>query len=221
MPFVFALARLLACGCLAAASASAQVALPSGDGMSVDERVSLFAAREARMRNRIEWAIFDDAAMRAEVGRIGFARGCELVDRAGKEVVERHAAVLEAEIAEAIRETVPAERIAQARIMSFLVSPLTAYRGRFEKALEEGAADALTAAKEDMRRTFLAASTPLPSTANPADDEVAPKPDMAASLGLEGSWDLDRPEQLSLACAEHRISPRLRPTITTTGTPQR
>ena len=215
MTFLSALAPLLACGCLAAASASAQVVLRSGEGLTVEERVAHLAAREARISSRIERAIYHDPQMRAEIRRIGFAKGCEIVGRTGSEVLERHAPVLEPAIAEAITKVIPDRALAEARVISFLATPLSGYRGRVEQALEEGAAEALAAARADMRRTFLAATASLPATTDPQDNAVAPKPDIAASLGLAGNWDLDRPEQLALACAEHRISPQLRPTITT------
>jgi len=39
---------------------------------------------------------------------------------------------------------------------------------------------------------------------------------VAAALGIKGTYDLDDPAQLGLACAEFLISPGARPKISTT-----
>jgi hypothetical protein len=201
----------------ALALASAQVTVPSAAGMSVDERIAALARREAAGSGRIESAIFDDAAMRAEVRRVGFASGCSIVGDIGRQVAARHAAALEPGIARAIRNVIPAQRMAEARAISFLVGPLTSYQGRVSAEVERTGGEQLARARNDMRRTFLARSRPLPTAADPNANRVAPRPDVAAALGHRGNWNLDDPAQMRFACMEQRISPQVRPRITTGG----
>jgi hypothetical protein len=205
---------------LAALAAAQVVAVPGAAGLSVDQRIAVLAEQEARGGNRIEDAIFDDPAMRAELRRVGFAKGCATVDAARKQVIGRHKAILQAEIDRTIRKVIPAERIAEARALSFLAAPFVYYQGRVERELEKSAAPALARARDDMRQTFLALSKPMPTTRNAGDNEVLPKPDVAAALGHRGAWNLDDPAQAAFACIEQRISPSARPTLTT-GEPQR
>jgi hypothetical protein len=205
---------------LAAALAVAPVVVPGAQGLSVDQRIDVLAQHEARGRTRIYSAIFEDPAMRAEVRRIGFATGCSTVNGAGKEVIGRHAPALQAEIARAIRTVIPTERLAEARALSFLAMPLNIYQRRVERELERGGGAVLTLARDDMRRAFLARSKALPTSSDPADNKVLPRPDVAAALGHRGYWDLDNPAQLAFACADLLISPSVRPTITTGETPQ-
>ena len=199
----------------ALALAAAQVAVPSATGLSVDERIEALAAREARNSGRIEDAIYADPVMRAEVRRVGFATGCVAVGVIGREVAARHAEALAPRIAAAIRTVIPAQRVAEASAVSFLAMPLTAYHGRVGAELERSAAGALAAAREDMRRTFLARTGVMPPASDPAANAITPRADIAAALGIQGDWDLDKPAQMRMACADQRIRPQLRPTITT------
>jgi hypothetical protein len=153
--------------------------------------------------------------MRAEIRRVGFAIGCSTVDDVSKAVVARHATALEQGLAEAIRKVIPEGRLMEAKAASFLVAPLAAYQRPVERELERSGAATLASAREDMRKSFLTRSRAIPATANPADNEVMPKADVAAALGVRGPWDLDNPSQMAFACAEQRMSPNLRPTITT------
>lgn len=201
----------------ALALASAQVTLPSAAGMTADERIAALARREAAGSARVEVAIFEDAAMRAEIRRVGFAAGCSIVADAGRQVAARHAAALEPAIAQAIRNVIPAQRLAEVRVISFLVNPLTSYQGRVGAEVERTGGEPLAAARNDMRRTFLARTRPLPTDNNPNANRVAPRPDVAAALGHRGNWNLDNPAQMRFACMEQRISPQVRPRITTGG----
>jgi hypothetical protein len=200
---------------LAAAIAAAQLPAPTDPGPSVEQRIAWLAAGSARTLPRVEWAVFDDPAMRAEIRRMGFATGCATVDEVSKSVVARHAAALQDAIAQAIRKVIPEEKLLAANVMSFLAMPLTSYQRRVEREVERSGGATLASARGDMRESFMARARTIPATANPADNEVMPKADVAAALGVRGHWDLDNPAQLAFACAEQRMSPNLRPTITT------
>lgn len=200
---------------VAAALAMTQIVVPSGDGLSIDQRIALLSASASRTTGRIERAVYRDPALRAEIRRVGFARGCDAVGLAGREVRERHAEALRAALAAAIRTTVPAHILAEARPVSFVAGPLVTYGRRVEEQLERSSGPLLADLAEDMRRRFLARTAPMQATADEADNRIAPRPDIAAALGIGDHWDLDSPNQVAMACSEQRIPPRLRPTIAT------
>jgi len=205
---------------VAAALAMAQLVVPSGDGLSVEQRTALLAATYSPASRLIEHMVYDDPAMRAEIRRVGFARGCEAVGAARREVGDRHAGALRAAYADAIRRVIPTQRLAEARPVSFVVGPLAMYGRRVENEVQRSAVQLLAALSVDMRRSFLARTRPMPSTTNEADNRIAPRADIAAAFGIDGFWDLDNSNQLAVACNEQRISPELRPTITTGPAPR-
>jgi len=200
---------------LALVLAMAQIVVPSGDGLSVDRRIALLSANDGLVGSRIERAVYEDPAMRAEIRRVGFARGCGAVGLASREVRDRNAEMLRAATAAAIRRAIPEQRLAEARPVSFVAGPLANYSNRVQRELERSSAQLLADMAGEMRRGFLDRTRPMPTTANDADNNIAPRPDIAAALGIGDYWDLDSPTQLAMACIEQRISPRLRPTITT------
>jgi hypothetical protein len=201
------------------ALAANQIVVPFGDGLSVDQRVDLLAREASRGFTRIERTIYRDPALRAEIRRVGFVRGCEAVGLASREVRDRHAAGLSVPLAAAIRRVIPQQAIAETRPVTFLAARLSIYQSRVESELERSAGPQLADLGDDMRRTFLARTRRLPTTTSATDNRIAPRPDIGTALGIGDHWDLDNPLQLAMACSEQRISPALRPTITT-GAPQ-
>lgn len=206
---------------VAAALAMAQIVVPSGDGLSVEQRISLLAAEYGPAPRIIERVVYNDPALRAEIRRVGFARGCDAVGSARREVGTRHVEGLRTAYAAAIRTVIPVQRLAEARPVSFVAGPLSIYGRRVEDEVERSAAPLLAVVAEDMRRTFLARTGPTPTTTNEADNRIAPKGDIAAALGIGAHWDLDNPNHMSMACIEQRMPPHLRPTITTEPAPPR
>jgi hypothetical protein len=205
---------------IAAALAMAQLVVPAGDGLSVEQRVALLARTYGPSSRLIERVIFDDPAMRAEIRRIGFARGCDAAVSARREVGDRHAAALRAAYVDAIRRVIPEQMLAQARPVSFVAGPLTIYSGRVEREVQRSAAPLFAVIAADMRRSFLARTGPMAATTDEADNRIVPRRDIAVALGIGVYWDLDNPNHLAMACIEQRISPSLRPTITTGPAPR-
>jgi hypothetical protein len=200
---------------LALALAAAPVVLPTAQGLSVERRVAVLAATNVGIV-RFRAVVYEDPALRAELRRVGFATGCALAKRAAYEVTARHEPALRPPLEQAIAQVVPTQKIEEARALSFLVMPLLPYQARVIAAYKRTAAAPLAEARRDVRRTFLGYARPLPA-ADPAANEIMPRPDIAAALGVRGKWDLDNPLQLEMACAEQTISPTIRPTITTGG----
>ena len=199
----------------AALLALMQLVVPSAQGLSLDQRVELLADFEATNRYRLETAIFEDPEMRAEIRRVGFARGCGAVDEASRSVAPRHAEALRPYAAQAIRTVIPAQYLQQARVVTFLVMPLSMYSARVEARIAQLAAEPLGVARRDMRAAFVRIASALPTSTQPQDNIVMPRADIAAALGQNGPWDLDNMAQLHFACSDARISPAIRPTFTT------
>jgi len=192
---------------------AAQVVVPSGQGRSIEARVSILAESTARNPSRINSAVFDDPKMRAEMRRVGMAAGCAAVDAATRDVVARHAPLLLPYAVHAVRSVIPEQQLARATHISFIAPPFTSYSGRVRAELEEIAASQLAAARADMRAAFLQRTAKLSRSNEVAEQSVRPRQDISAVLGLNGRWNFDNPAHMSLACLEMSISPSVRPKI--------
>ena len=201
---------------LALTLTAAPVVLPGARGLSADERVAVLAASNVGLV-RLRTVVYDDPALRAELRRVGLAAGCEGAKRADYEVTARHEAQLRPALEQAIRQVIPPEKLEEARALSFLTMPLLPYQARVAAAYERAGAAPLAQARQDMRETFLGYTKSLPP-AGPGANDITPRADIAAALGVRAKWDLDNPAQLGMACAEQTMPPDLRPTITT-GSP--
>ena len=199
---------------LALAMMMAPVAVPSGDGKSVEEKVAILADAEVASRNRYEWAIYDDPAMRSELRRVGFGHGCAAVAASSAEMVDRHAGRLRPYAEQAIRTIIPERRLAEARFISFIAHPFTMYSGRVHAEVDRLAASEVASARDEMRQTFLNLTKPMLDTKEIPEETVKPKADISAALGLNGRWDFNNPAQIAMACLELRMDPRVRPMIT-------
>jgi hypothetical protein len=191
------------------------VVVPDARSWSVEQRIAYLAESQARFSHPLELSIYGDAEMRAEIRRVGFARGCEILHRAGRETALRYAPLLKPYYEAAIRHRIPAQIIGEARIVSFLATPFTIYQRRVAEDAEQSGAALFAQARSELRSTILTQTGPLPTEADPAANVVMPRPDMAAALDLKGAWDLDNPAQMAMACSEQVIPPHMRPQITT------
>lgn len=185
-----------------------------------DEVLERIAVNESRLRVRLGPVIYDDPAMRAEIRRIGFEKGCHAVADSRREVVARYALELVPATVEAIRKRVPANQLSEMRARSFLATPLVAYASRIDAEIERIAPDILTAADEAMRQSFLRQAQSYPDVTDPAANKIIPRADIAATGIIQGYYDLDKPSHLALACADFLISPDARPKITTSSPPK-
>jgi len=183
--------------------------------VDVEARVQALAARGTLLHTRLMDAILQDPKMRFEWRRVGFAQGCRIFEESKADVARRHLPNLIPSTVAAIRKYIPPRRLTEVPALSFTYGGLQVYRRQVESELERTSGAEIASAVEDMRRTYVDRTRTLPSTQNPADNVVKPKGDIAAALGIKGTWNLDSPAQLGMACAELRIPPQLRPKITT------
>lgn len=185
-----------------------------------DSSLERLATVESRLPLRLSYVVYDDARLRAEIKRIGFEKGCRAVQDSRREVSDEFVPRLVPATVAAIRRVVPAERLNDMRVLSFVVGPLQIYEGRVDAELDATAGPELQSAYDAMRNSFLARTKVIPTERHQSANVVAPKADVAAALGIKGTYDLDNPAQLGLACAELLISPGSRPKISTTPQPQ-
>jgi hypothetical protein len=194
--------------------------LPAGqsapaDAVGVnDAAVELLARREGTLQQRLLNVVIEDPALRAEIRRVGLEKGCRTMEDSRSETGATYQTMLFPVTVAAIRKLVPAERLARAQFLSFVSAPLIPYGSRVRDEVARNAADTLAAAEAHMRRVFLDRIRREPS-GGPEASHVLPRADLAAALGLDGPYDLDKPSHLGLACADLLISPDVRPTITT------
>lgn len=184
-----------------------------------DASLERLALAESRVPLRLSDVVYDDAGLRAEIRRIGFEKGCRAVADSRREVSAVFAPKLVPATVAAIRHVVPAERLNEMRVLSFFMGPLRVYTSRIETELDATAGPLLQSAYAAMRESFLARATAMPTVQDASANRVMPKADIAAAVGIKGAYDLDRPAQLGMACAELLISPSVRPTISTTPQP--
>ncbi|ARS26596.1 hypothetical protein [Sphingomonas sp. KC8] len=173
------------------------------------------ATAESRLPGRLSNLIYNDPAMRAEIRRVGFEKGCRAVADSRRDVGMKFVPALVPATVAAIRKIVPEPQFSEMRPRSFVVSPLRIYAKRIDAEIDRTAPEILTVAYDAMRKSFLERLRQYPTTQNPADNIVVPRADIAAFGNLEGPYDLDNPVHLSIACADLFISAKMRPTITT------
>lgn len=180
-----------------------------------DQVLEQLASNESRLPGRLKDVIFEDPAMRKEIRRVGFEKGCRAMAESRREVSQRYNAALIPATVAAIRKFVPEPQLSLMRPRSFVTGPLTIYKARIEGEIDRSAPAILAAAYSAMRDAFLKRTKTYPSQTQPAGNIVMPKPDLAVAVGMTGPYNLDDPAHLSMACIELLISPDKRPKITT------
>lgn len=185
-----------------------------------DSSLEHLAIVESRLFPRLKSLVYNDARLRSEIRRIGYAKGCRAVHDSRHEVMEEYGPKLVPFTVTAIRHVVPAGRLNGMRVLSFLAMPLTIYQGRIDVELEMTAGPILQSADVAMRAVFKARTKVIATERSHSANVIAPKADVAAAVGIKGTYDLDDPSQISLACAELLISPRARPKISTPPLPK-
>lgn len=195
---------------------SATPATPPPRPPVTDAALERLAISEDRLSSRLMYVIYDDPALRAEIKRVGFERGCRAVAASRNDISAKFVPLLVPATVAAIRHVIPAERLNQIWPLSFFVGPMQVYKGRVDAELDKTAQPILDTAYAEMRQTFLARVKALSATSDASANRVMPRADIAGALGITGAYDLDKPSQLGMACAEVLISPSMRPTITTT-----
>jgi hypothetical protein len=192
-----------------------QLSVVAAPSPVTDEALASFAARENPVSSWASSAIIDDAAMRAEIRRVGFANGCQIMAETRDAIKGRYSTAIVPFMISAVRDIVPADRLDEMPILSFLVGPMLIYQARIRDRLDQDAAPIRTAAVAEMRKSFLERTTALPTTNDLNANHIMPKADIAKALGKTGPYDLDKPADIGLACADLRISPDQRPVIMT------
>lgn len=195
------------------------VASAQGAQTVPDASLERLAMVESRLPLRLSDVIYEDAGLRAEIRRIGFEKGCRAVEDSRRDVSSVFVPKLVPATVAAIRRIVPAERLNDARGLSFIRSPLLVYKVRIEDELDATAGPLLQSAYAAMRDSFTTRVKAMPTAQDASANVVVPKSDIATVLGIKGAYDLDKPAQLALACVELLISPAVRPTISTTPQP--
>ena len=193
----------------------AQASSPHVHPPLTDAILEQIATNESRLPSKLHDLILYDPAMRAEIRRVGFEKGCKAMEMSSAEVSGQRRAALVQPTVKAIRAIVPEAILNDMWPRSFFVGRLSAFRVRIDAELDRSAAPILAAAYDEMRDTFLKRTKTYPDTTASGDNVVMPKADIAKALDLNRPFDLDKPAELGLACAELLISPAARPTITT------
>ncbi len=180
-----------------------------------DEELAIFARNESPLSFWLAETITQAPALRAEMKRVGFAAACNVLAESRNLVSARYRERLVPAIIKSVRATVPADRLEELNILSFLVGPMQIYRARIlDQVRVDGAAD-ISDAEAEMRATFLSRTAVMDSVKGEEANVVMPKPEIAKALQIVGGYDLDNPNHIMLACAEQQIAADERPTITT------
>ncbi|MGP1282438.1 MAG: hypothetical protein ACTS1X_05635 [Parasphingopyxis sp.] len=194
-----------------------QLVVPSSEGRTIEQRITILAEQGARALTRIENSIFADPDMRSEIRRVGFVRGCNAVTETSRAVLARHHERIVEVVRAAIDEVIPESSLAQAQVLSLTVGSLAIYDRRVDSAVERIGVAELEAAREDMRSSFLTVTAALQDADDPNANSITPRADIARALSVSGDWDMDDQHHLAMACSEYRIPEAMRPTISGDG----
>lgn len=182
-----------------------------------DQALERLATTESRLPGRLNLLIYNDPAMRTEIKRVGFEKGCHAIADSRREVSRQFVPALVPATVGAIRKIVPEPRLSAMRPRSFIAGPLRIYERRIDDEIDRTAPEILMAAYDAMRTAFLARTRKYPTTQDRADNVVMPAADIAAAASINGPYDLDNPAHLGMACIELLFPGR--PRITTSSAP--
>ena len=186
----------------------AQVVLPSGEGMSVAQRVEVLG-EDITAGSVRPLELFEDADLRAAMKRVGVEAGCPVAADVARTTAARFGETLSPFAETAVRETIPAERLEQFRPVSFLAGGAGAYRSRVDRKFEAIAAEPLARARDEARAEIIARMAALPDFV-PGPDAAPPiDPIFESSFGADASKTWDSAPLLSLACLQRDVPPGL------------
>jgi hypothetical protein len=180
-----------------------------------DEALAAFARQESPLGFWLAEAITHDPALGVEMKRVGFAAACNILVESRNSVTMRYRERLVPVTVKSVRDQVPADRLEEMKILSFLVGPMQMYKARVLDQVRSDGAAVISDAEAEMRSTFLSRTAVIDSIKGDDANIVIPKPDIAKALQIVGAYDLDNPNHIMLACTEQHIAPDQRPTITT------
>ncbi len=180
-----------------------------------DEALAAFARNESPLSFWLTETITRDPALRTEMRRVGFATGCKVLAESQNSVTLRFRDRLVAATVKSVRDMVPADRLEEMKILSFVVGPMQIYKARVLDQVRADEAAVISDAEAEMRSIFLSRTAVVDSIVGDEANIIMPKPDIATALQIAGEYDLDNPNHIMLACAEQHISADQLPAIKT------
>src|SRR3546814_20742065 len=94
------------------------------EAWTVEQRIDYLAEGQARFAQPVSHKLYENPEVRAEIRRIGFLNGCQLVKQARKDVLNAHFVQLKTGYTAAIRKTVDETMLKTTRFLSFNASQL-------------------------------------------------------------------------------------------------
>src|SRR3546814_11616475 len=104
------------------------------EAWTVEQRIDYLAEGQARFAQPVSHKLYENPEVRAEIRRIGFLNGCQLVKQARKDVLNAHFVQLKTGYTAAIRKTVDENMLKTTRFLSFNASPLMSASFRLQRA---------------------------------------------------------------------------------------
>ena len=180
-----------------------------------DEALAAFVRQENPLGVWLSETITHDPKMRAEMKRVRFASACTALAESRTLIAARHRERLVPITVNSVKHHVPADRLNEMKILSLWVGPMQIYKARILDQVRRDGAEIVAEAESEMRSAFLTQTAKMNSVEGESANIVLPKADIAKALGIADGYNLDNPAHIMLACAEQRIAPDQRPTITT------
>ena len=138
------------------------------------------------LRAHVENALYEDAAIRSELMRVGLERGCLLADAAQARAVEANRAAFNEHLVAALRTIVPAE--AWTPRASIFMAGMQFYQSRIDRAIAQSGPEVYEGSVREARSFLVPALAALPS--------VPP----AEAAGRFADWRLEAPLAVKIAC---------------------
>ena len=182
----------------------AQLVLPSGEGMSVAQRVEILSQSVTAGSTR-PLELFEDAPVRAEIKRVGLEAGCPVATEIARTTAARFREALAPFAERAVREPIPTERLEQFRPVSFLTGGAGLYQSRVDRKFEEIAAEPLANARNEARAAIIAALAGLPDFVPGPDTPPPIDPFFESAFGAKADKTWDSAPLLSLACLQRNV----------------
>ncbi len=176
---------------LLAASLLAVQTAPAAASQAWDNGKLLHVGGDTWLLERaIDDALFESAALRAHLQRIGLPATCAIANGARKAAVSREAAGFRAALIATMRAMIPAERLAGPAYPAFVSLP--AYKVRVSDALADNPASGVARAREAALIQFEREAFAAPATTRPWAD-------------IFGDWDLSRNIAIGIACSQYTL----------------
>lgn len=188
----------------AAALLLAQATVPSGKGLTEEQRIDILA-REIVHGAFTQMDLFDDPEVRSEMKRVGLDRACPIAGHATRTSLIGESDAIFPLARQAVGEKFPAERLNTLRLVSFLMGSAHVYKSRVEARFDELAKVHLTVIRANAKTVFTGLTKTIPDQPQLDPQETLLPQAVVSGFGADPAQTFEKPALLSVACLTRQI----------------